>query len=635
MIFTKILIPTFFFLSIFADAQVKITDEEKQTADSLRITFKDAPLVINSSAVRFEFIKNNNKLNAVQSIKNNYTSLRLNHTAHVAYYYDDYSNVKINSIRNHKKKIEYNQPVMGDVMVDEIFYHDQKFCGLELYFESLGETKEIDVTKQYNDVKYLTSFFLGELYPILFRKVTVVIPAWLKIEIKEYHFENFSVSKNSIPQENGNTEITYEINSLEGMEEEAFSKGGAFYYPSILFMIKGFETNGQETRIIESKDDLYSWYYSLIDTTDKNSEYVKNFTHTLIAGCNTLEDKIRTIYYWVQDNIRYIAFEKGLAGYKPESAEKVLQNKYGDCKGMANLLKAMLSAIGVDARLTWLGTNNVLYNYDTPTLSSDNHMICTVFMNDKRIFLDATQKYSPLYDVSERIQGRQVLIENGDSYIFDSIPVMDYNRNILAEEIEVYIHNKNLAGEVCYSINGEKRAAFLSMYHTLETGKRNEEIRKFLKGKSNVIYKDILFKNYDDRDTTLQITAKLEIENEVSEFNNELYIALFPMEELMYFEMDSKRKTDIYFNEKIARTTHMIMEVPDGWHVKYLPEDFKLENEYYQFSIQCENKKGQIHIARKILIPKGFIPLQMKEDWNAFQKKVKHYNKEQIILSKN
>ena len=43
---------------------------------------------------------------------------------------------------------------------------------------------------------------------------------------------------------------------------------------------------------------------------------------------------------------------------------------------MANLLTCMLRSIHLDARRCWIGTKHIAYDYSTPSLSVDNHMIC-------------------------------------------------------------------------------------------------------------------------------------------------------------------------------------------------------------------------------------------------------------------
>ncbi|MEI9945444.1 MAG: transglutaminase-like domain-containing protein [Chitinophagaceae bacterium] len=94
----------------------------------------------------------------------------------------------------------------------------------------------------------------------------------------------------------------------------------------------------------------------------------------------------KRFFNWVQHNIRYIAFEDGIAGFKPAKANDVLNKKYGDCKGMANLTRGLLQALGFDARLCWIGTNYIAYDYSTPSMAVDNHMICALIYNGKKIF---------------------------------------------------------------------------------------------------------------------------------------------------------------------------------------------------------------------------------------------------------
>ena len=106
---------------------------------------------------------------------------------------------------------------------------------------------------------------------------------------------------------------------------------------------------------------------------------------------------------------------------------------------MANLTKALLKLAGYDARLTWIGTNHLAYDYSIPSLAVDNHMVCTVLLNGKRYIMDATEKYNALGDYAERIQGRPILIENGDKYILDKVPLLGNTRNLVINRQKVEI----------------------------------------------------------------------------------------------------------------------------------------------------------------------------------------------------
>lgn len=74
------------------------------------------------------------------------------------------------------------------------------------------------------------------------------------------------------------------------------------------------------------------------------------------------------IYRWVQQRIHYVAFEDGMNGLVPAAASEVCRTRYGDCKGMSNLLHTLLRARGLDAHLSWVGTRMLPYNYsELPT----------------------------------------------------------------------------------------------------------------------------------------------------------------------------------------------------------------------------------------------------------------------------
>jgi len=45
----------------------------------------------------------------------------------------------------------------------------------------------------------------------------------------------------------------------------------------------------------------------------------------------------------------------------------------------------------------------------------------------KLLFLDGTEKYIPVNEYAFRIQGRQVMIENGDKYLLKTIPDAGYS----------------------------------------------------------------------------------------------------------------------------------------------------------------------------------------------------------------
>ena len=76
----------------------------------------------------------------------------------------------------------------------------------------------------------------------------------------------------------------------------------------------------------------------------------------------------------------------GILGHKPDTPAEVLRKRYGDCKGMAILLRTLLKAQGFDARLTDIGTVDIPYRMsEIATLASVNHMICSLIYQERPI----------------------------------------------------------------------------------------------------------------------------------------------------------------------------------------------------------------------------------------------------------
>ena len=130
--------------------------------------------------------------------------------------------------------------------------------------------------------------------------------------------------------------------------------------------------------VLNGISSLYDWYYSLvkdINTQEKDKDLEALVASLTVGKDNDLE-KVKAIYYWTQQNIKYIAFEYALGGFIPREAYDVFKKKYGDCKDNSSILSEMLSIAGLKGSLTWIGTRSIPYTYkEVPTPAVDNHMI--------------------------------------------------------------------------------------------------------------------------------------------------------------------------------------------------------------------------------------------------------------------
>ena len=142
----------------------------------------------------------------------------------------------------------------------------------------------------------------------------------------------------------------WEMQNIPAFEYDDNAPNLTYYTPHIIPRIASYEKNGETIKVLETLDDLYNWYYSLVENTDKSAtDEIKKIVDSLKAGSDSDFELISNIYYWAQDNIRYVAFEEGMQGFIPDHAGNVCVKRYGDCKGITSLLYTMLRYAGIDA----------------------------------------------------------------------------------------------------------------------------------------------------------------------------------------------------------------------------------------------------------------------------------------------
>ena len=519
---------------------------------------------------------------------------------------------------------------------EDLFFNDYRVKYMEVDFPVQGYIYNYQLSKKYNDVKYFTSLYFNDEYPVVKKEFRISVPEWLQVEIKEFNFKGYQITKKvEADAKNKATVYVYTVENLPAMYKEDQAPGPSHVYPHLLVIAKSYKKNNKEVTLFNSTADLYKWYKSLVDGIQENPVLLKEKVKELTANAKTDEEKIKNIYYWVQDNIRYIAFEDGLAGFRPDASQNVFNKRYGDCKGMANLTRQMLKEAGFDARLTWIGTKHIAYDYTTPSLGVDNHMICTLFKDGKKYFLDGTEKYNSFGEYAERIQGKQVMIEDGDKFIIDKVPVTTASANKEIFNCNFKIENEELTGTVANTYVGESRASFLYSYNTIKNDRKENALQSYLsKGNKNFVVTDIKTSDLSNRDKMLTLEYKTRVKNKVSSFDNEMYVDLDYFEEFSNLEF-KERKSAYEFNHKTDYESTVTLEVPAGYSVTKLPAPLAVTTDGYSINVSYEQKGNNILYKKHFIIKDGSVKASDLTAWNESIKNLKKIYNEQITLTKN
>ncbi|WP_415189479.1 transglutaminase-like domain-containing protein [Psychroserpens sp.] len=623
---------------VFSQKRIEPTDEDKAKAKALKVEFPDDDVALVSSVdyVTFDLNKRDDKVTVIHSAKENMINIDTRADLQKYTFYDGESTIEKFEIlyRNEKDAPFYVKDEA--YKSNDLFHNDSRVKYATMDFPLRGYRYLTHIEKHYKDVKYFTKLYFNGQYPTVKKTIKIEIPNWLNLELKALNFDGYDIKKKVTSNSRGTAKIhTYTLKNVSAMYDDSNAPGPTYIYPHLLILAKTFKNGDDTVNLFDSTQDLYNWYKSLVNSLENDNTDIKSKVVELTENATSDEEKIKNIYYWVQDNIRYIAFEDGIAGFKPDEAANVFNKRYGDCKGMANLTKQMLIEAGFDARLTWIGTKHIAYDYSTPNLSVDNHMICSLFKDDEIVFLDGTEKFNSFGEYADRIQGKQVLIENGEDFILKYVPstTADFNKEKFAYNLE--LTGESITGNAIKAYNGESRASLLHYFNGLKNDKKDEFLEYYLnKGNSNIKVTDIENSDLLNRDDTIDIAYNIDIKNAVSSFDGQIYIDLDFDKELSSYTME-KRKTDFIFGTKkdIESTTQLT--IPAGYSVSHLPENINVSSENYDMRVNFTEENNTLIYKKRFKIKNAKIEINDFEEWNGFITKLNAIYNEQIILTKD
>jgi len=363
--------------------------------------------------------------------------------------------------------------------------------------------------------------------------------------------------------------------------------------------LKSFDAKGETLKGFDKVADIYNWNNRLYLMAGNEKAKIESQALKITQGKTTNLEKIKAIYYWVQNNIRYIAYEDGYSGYIPAAAQNVLSKKYGDCKGMANLLTELLKLSGYDAHFTWIGTRQLPYLQSLPALCVNNHAICTLNFGGNTYFLDATENYVPFGENAFRIQSKKVLIANGDKFDIKTVPVTTANDNKIQTKADFSLVNNQLNGKVKLILTGNQRTEFHQSYQKLPVTTQQEFLNDFLEfGNDNMIATNLKTSDLKNRDIPVLIEGDVNLSNTVNTINGNKYVGLyfFP-KSLVGFVPDEKRIEGYDLDVVVKFEDEISLVIPADKKYTDKPENMEMKYDGYEF-------KGNYTIAGNKMILK-------------------------------
>ena len=133
-------------------------------------------------------------------------------------------------------------------------------------------------------------------------------------------------------------------------------------------------------------------------------------------------EKIAAIYQYLASTTRYVSIQLGIGGLQPIAAADVNRTGFGDCKGLSNYMRAMLTELGIPSVYTVISTTNRRLLADFASANQNNHVILQVPLPNDTLWLECTNPTLPLGYVHHSIAGHDALLVGPNGGILCQLP---------------------------------------------------------------------------------------------------------------------------------------------------------------------------------------------------------------------
>ncbi|MDE6802683.1 MAG: transglutaminase domain-containing protein, partial [Muribaculaceae bacterium] len=204
--------------------------------------------------------------------------------------------------------------------------------------------------------------------------------------------------------------------------------------------------------------------------------------------------------------------------------------RYGDCKGSAYLLVEMLKAVGIDARLTWIGTSSIPEDWDKrPAFSTGNHMIASVMLPDTILYIDGTTGPVDFGYIPSGIQGKQALIDGvgGGKCTLSRVPVQNPAVNTDSIVSDLNLVGSDLSGKMSDYLSGIYKYSMIDVMRSVDSKTRDKAmISKLALGRKNVRLSNISTDNLVADGGVGHIAADIVIPAVVTTAGDKVYLSM-------------------------------------------------------------------------------------------------------------
>lgn len=491
------------------------------------------------------------------------------------------------------RKLKKNDFRTRSNFIDGVFFTDELL-------------KEFDI--KWNEYPYLIKYtyrrtskdyvFFAKWVPIVFKNIPVR-KALLRVEVPNDCDVNFDFSDKFdyiIEKEKEFVVHQWQIDDFHATDEGLFLPPYYETLPHVWVVPEKFKYEKDGSN--KSWKSFGKWQEGLIADCDILPEKEKLQINSLIEGIDNPKEIVKLLYYYLQDNTRYINVSIDTGGLKPYPASYVSEKRYGDCKALTLYMKALLNYAGIESFYTLVNAGEKPLKIKTEIPSQQfNHVLLTVPIRGDTIWLENTVDYLPFKYLGVFIHNRYGLLVDGDNSRLINIPAL-HTDDLAEKRFYRFILDEKGNGKVV--LNCELRGKAFEFYRYVFK-QNNEEKQKQLLSESIPLNDFFItgweFDNVGRDESFIRASIYLEAKNQFRVAGNMIFVnphfGVLPS-----LKIQDKNKIRVNYPKNEYDSIIYILPVSENYKIT-LPENVSINSRFGNYNAIYSFQDNVITVAIK------------------------------------
>lgn len=629
-IYLIILILLFFSLKSSAAAEIKY-----KASDIPADLLKDAKAVVRKSETTIE-ISDIDKM--VMRVTYAITILNENgiRNSVLTQFYD-----KFLTVRKIKSDLydQYGVPIKNGLNVEVedysanvgySLYEDNRVKVLDPKYRTFPFTVEYTYEIAFNGLLYYPDWGVYDDYNVSVEKSSFTIrsPIGFKFRYLEKNMSNGC----SITESENKSIHSWKYENMPAVKNEPFGKSFMEYTPVVYSAPSDFAIGGYKGNL-DSWNNFGKWLNLLAEGRNVLDKETNEKVKDMVSGLTDENDKIKVLYDYLQNKVRYVLVKVGMGGWQTIEAETVNRVSYGDCKALTNYMKSLLDVVGIRSYYTLVraGESAPMINADFPSNQFNHVILCIPRLTDT-LWLECTSQNIPFGYIGTFTDNRKALITGQDGGALVTTRKYSLNENKQFRKAVIDLAPDGSAiSTVKTDYTGVLYDKIYSVLHMDEV-----DSRKFMLEHISIPTFDLISFTHDEKKSIIpeiRENLNLKLSNYGIIMGNRILInpnLMTRIEKLPYRTKD--RKSEISIRRPCNEIDTVIFRLPAKYKLDKMPPKVSFSTKFGEYSTEIISDNKTISFIRRFKLFNGDYPVSEYPEFVDFFEKISASDESKIAI---